>query len=674
MRLFNKKTNKSVIKPVVEFVDISNNTNMKKERKGIFFEKYKKKKEHKNSDDLFDYVSKEEDAISPTFIREIDKRDTVFNNKVDNYYVEVGTTVGFGRFYRSFFATMKGDNTNFGIFDDLYTGNFGEADSDVAIHISPTDDAKTRYALTRKIASLEADLINEQDTVKIKQLRDQLTELHHQEERLRKNYEKLYRTSIQVMVSSDILEKIKKFTNRMLKRMANQNIFFAAADTKQLPALLSMTPLDNTVNDFKHTFRNGETSNIADMFPFGFGTISHTTGILLGEDVYGNPVFYNDRHPSLQNYNSVTFGMSGSGKSMKTKIMQARKALERTMTTIIDYEFENRDWILNLGFPYIEFTPYNEEHTLNMFPVPRIVISRSGQTYCDIDDAVNAVSAVVFKLLKITTEKPLSGNKKILLKEAIQKCYQHLEISYDPDSIYEDSDMLKDGFVKIDRKIKKMPQAYNLYEDLANYPELSEERIIVKSFTKAGNIRSQSVFDCQTTVNFKDNLIVGMSVAGLDEIMRPLGLLIGTTNCWSTYERIPKSIKKDIIVDEAQNTMQEEEEATLLENRFRIARRRNIGMHAITQGFEVFLRKPQGMGILKNASTKFLFRQDPMDIDAVEGKFNLPEGAKMRLLNFSAGECILIAGNEMAHMRTKPTPYEYELFNTNPNEVEEDIV
>lgn len=623
---------------------------------------------------LFSNISKEKDTIAPTVIREIDKSDATIQGKPNDYYVEVGTTMGLTRYFRSFFARLLGENTYFGMFNDIFLGNFGDADSDIAIHVSPTDDTKIRFFLNRKISSLEADLDNEKRSVNAKAIRDNLVELHAQEERLRKNVEQLYSVSIQATVSGDCMDKVKKFSNSMIKRAANQTIFFKAADTKQLSGLLSMTPCDNTKREFKHTYKNMETSNVADLFPFGFGTISHTKGVLLGEDVYGKPVFYDDRHPFLMNYNSLTFGESGSGKSMKTKILQARKAIEQTMSCIIDFEHENREWILELGFPYMELTSTNTKDTMNIFPVPRIVLDRNGKRYADLDDAVNTVSAIVFKMLKITNEKPLSGNKKILIKEQIQRCYTNKDITYDADSIYEDFNLAAPGIFTMERPVKAMPQLIELYELMNTVSELKEEAIIIKSFTKAGNIKSQAVFDCQTTVDIRNSLILGISVEGLDEIMRPLGLYTAFTNAWSTYERMPKHIKKDIIIDEAQNAMQEDEEATLLENRIRIARRRNIGIHPVTQGFEVFLRKPQGLGILKNAATKFLFRQSAMDIEAIQGKFNLPEGAKERLLNFEQGECIFIVGNEMTQMRTKPMPHEYKLFSTNPNEVEEDVV
>lgn len=649
----------------------------KKEKKGLV-PPFGKKKPEGNPDlkSVFDLLPDEKDALSPSVIKEIDGDDeNQAGDRVNDYYVEVGSTIDICRYFRSFHAKLMGENTYFGMMSDLYLGQFGDSDADVALHVQPADDAKTRYVLSRKIASLEADLINESNTVKQKEINDQLRELHTQEERLRKNIEKLYAVSVQATVSNQDFDQMKKFSNTMVKRMTNQGMFFKAADTQQLEGLMAMTPLGSPGLHFNHTYKNLETSNLADMFPFGFGTISHNSGVIIGTDIFGKPVFYNDRHPGLQNYNSITFGVSGSGKSMSRKILQARKLMQsETMTTIIDYELENKGWITELGYPYLEFRPGASEYTINVFPVPRTVKNKKGDIYVDLDDAMNTVYAIVIKMLLITSGESPAGSKKILIKEAIQKCYEVQGINHEPDSLYENNNTIQDGIFSVERRFKPMPQLINLYEVMHGTGELKGEALIIKSFTKAGNIRSQSVFDCQSNVDISRSLAVGFSVDGLDDIMKPLGLYVCSSFAWSTYERLPKIVKKDIIIDEAQNMMQGDEEADWLENRYRIARRRNIGMHAITQGFEVFLRKKQGLGIMKNASTKFLFRQDGLDIEAVENKFNLPDGAKGKLLGFDAGECILIVGNEMALLKTNPTQSEYGYFTTNPNEEVEEVV
>lgn len=653
-----------------------------KNRKGSKSDSYEFKSEEQENRNIKDkketnneYSSTtEKDIISPTIIREIGKNDSTITGVSNEYYVEVGATANPARYFRSFLATMTGENTYFGILNDLYLGIFGDADCDIAIHVSASDKQKARRVLSRKIEGLRSDLDLTQKNTKRREILDQLRDLEAQEERLRRNIENLYNFALQATVSGENIQDVKKYCNVMVKRMMNHGVHFRAADTKQLHALMALTPCDNVKKDFAYAIKPIESSNLADFFPYGFGTISHNNGIPIGEDPYGKIVMYHPRHPSMQNYNSLTFGQSGSGKSMKEKMMRSRNLSFGIYTTVIEYDRdkEHKGWIQALGFKYIEFNPMNDQYTLNVFPIPTVKVNpQTKEQVLDLDDAINTVAAIIYKMLRMITEQSITGTKKIRIKEAIQDCYFSKDITYSPDSIYESSNLLDDGYYSIKNVIKAMPQLCDLYETMKSNKymgELKEEAEIIKAFTKAGTVKGQTIFDCQTTVDFENELLVGMCVADLDEIMKPLGLYLATTNSWNAYERLPKKIPKDIVIEEAQNMMVEDDEANWLEERCRTARRRNIGMHPITQGFEVFLRKPQGLGILKNASTKFLMKQDAMDIDAVEKKFFLPKGVKNRLLSFDKGECILIVENEMIQMRTKPMPYEYKMFSTNPNE------
>lgn len=92
-------------------------------------------------------------------------------------------------------------------------------------------------------------------------------------------------------------------------------------------------------------------------------------------------------------------------------------------------------------------------------------------------------------------------------------------------------------------------------------------------------------------------------------------------------------------------------------------------MCAITQGFEVFLRLPQGMGILKNASTKFLLRQESIDISAVQDRFSLSEGEAEFLLTASKGYGIVKVNNDASIFYGDVTESEYNMFTSDPNDL-----
>lgn len=651
-----------------------------------FFSALKEKNKEKDISDpklgiLLENRPTEKQTILPTLIKEVDNSDNAKGTKLeyayDDYMVEVGSTIGDKRYYKSFFGKLTTDSTYFGMFNDLYLGNFGIADCDIAIHSREANKTFMLYKMDLTIKSLRVDLSNASDPTTYDELFEEISKLEARRKRLKKNLEKLYSTSIQVTLSSNSLKEIKKTTNSFIRDMSNNGVYFTSADTQQVPAIMSLTPCDNTFQEFVHTFKPVETSAMADMYPYGFGSINHDGGFIMGENMYGKPVPYNSRSWKLRNYNSITFGVSGAGKSMANKIKLERGTfvnIEKKRTAIIDYEKENMEWMRKLGLPYLELSAaFDTEYSFNMFSVPRLMKMRTGQLYADLDDSINSVLAAILKLFVIV-EHPVKGSQKLEIKQAIFETYQHKGFTYDADSIYQVSQR-ESGLFTFDRTVKTAPQLSDLYEILgqSKYSGLSEHRNIIKYFTQAGTIKGQTIFDCQTKgFDIENSPIIGVSVDGLDEVMRPLALQVVKTSIYKTYERLPKHLEKDIYIDEAQNLMEIEEDATQFEKEIRIARRRNIGMHPITQGFEVFLRedRPQGLGIMKNCATKMLLRQDVLDIEAIDGKFPLPAGVKSQLLNFDSGEMILMAGDETEWLRTNPTASEYELFNTNPNESE----
>ncbi|MFZ5650826.1 MAG: hypothetical protein ACOY4I_08225 [Bacillota bacterium] len=213
----------------------------------------------------------------------------------------------------------------------------------------------------------------------------------------------------------------------------------------------------------------------------------------------------------------------------------------------------------------------------------------------------------------------------------------------------------------------------DLYNLMKEDPELKNAADILKTFTGYGGSRSNSIFDCQSNVDISKCQAFTICVADLDEeILRPLGLFIATKWTWEIFGG-DRSVLKMIVTDETQLIMDRNvpELAGWLENAFRRARKKNISMCSATQGFEVFLRAEQGIGVLKNSTTKILLKQDSVDIEAVQEKFNLSEGESACTLLFKKGQGIIKVDNDSALINITHTPREYMMFTSDPNDVVE---
>lgn len=611
------------------------------------------------------------DHMAPPMAKELSPSDMTMEGKAEDYMVEVSATTDFARYFRSFTATMKTSTTYAGMYDQLYQGDFGNGNVDIALHIRPADENRTLHDLARMIAGLESDYGLTNNTTRQAKIRDAIIDLQQQEQRIRRNIERMYFVSTQAVVSSTSKEELKRFSNAMIKRFAGQGVILRPNDRKQLPAITCTTVFDQE-QVFEKSFRHMESSCIADLFPLGQGGISHTDGVVLGYDNYRQLVYLNPWQPGLPNAHMVIFGRSGTGKSFTIKLLTLRSAIMGIRTGIIDpdrkYEYENM--VTALGGSYIKLDPGSNQH-INMFDV-NVAEDENGQLTIELDQSVNAVQAIIFKMLSSIDPKLLDdGPTKILIREKIRDLYTSFGITNDPESVFETGTSKQgDKFVLGGRQLKRMPTLSDFHTFIENEPRLKKIAAVLKVFTKKGNDPVMGIFDCETNVDIKNDVVFAFAVGNLEEtILKPLGMFIATKWMKENFAYQNRFQKKRIIVDEAQVPMKTPEMADWMEDSFRQMRRYNCSMVAASQGFEVFMSVPQGLGILKNATIKLILRQEPIDIDAVQGKFNLSEGESFFVLRSPKGTGILMVDNESTILNVLATPQEEELFTTDPNQL-----
>ncbi len=622
------------------------------------------------------------DFIAPSIVREIIPPDkNMLGQRSGEYYVEVGGTAEMVRYFRSFYAALTTGYTHAGMLSGLYAGDFGEADCDVAVHVIPTDSERTMWNLEQKIAQKEVAFKEEPNPARKQRIVREIQDLQRQHANLVSGDETVMNTAIQVLASARDFEVFKRFCNVLVKSFAGKGIVLRPADGNQLTALLNMTPLDP--GRLSYPFRNAEASNLADWFPFGLGGIRHKNGIVIGEDNLGKLVFFNPWHYSNGNYNIVIFGRSGFGKSFLIKLMVARLLVTPISTqsgpkdvrvAIIDPapEKEYRNLMCALGFPHIELSPYSR-HRINMFDLYEQE-DEDGRARVNLEETVKAVRAVVFRMIRgyDNRDEILAGNVKIKIEDLIKKLYSDRGITEDPDDLYDPVQPGGRDFC-LERRKKTMPVLSDLYGLMKDDPDLAKAAEILRTFTRHGGSRSNSIFDCQSNVDITKCQAFTICVADLDEeILRPLGLFIATKWCWEIFGG-DRLVPKMIVTDETQLIMDRSvpELAGWLENAFRRSRKRNISMCSATQGFEVFLRVEQGLGVLKNSTTKILLKQDSVDIEAVQEKFNLSEGEAACTLLFKKGQGIIKVDNDSALINITHTPGEYMMFTSDPNDVVE---
>lgn len=620
------------------------------------------------------------DFIAPSLIRETTPKDILSEGvKADDYYVEIGGTTQFARYFRNFYAEITGGSTYAGMFNNLYIGDFGQgnldADIDIAIHVDPVDTTTELDEVATRIRAIRSDLYREMPDEKRSKLEDELVDLTERQRRLRQNIEKAFRAAIQVVTSSNNVKNLKKFSNLIVRRFRGNQIILRSPDGKQLDSLFNMTPLAKSPNYKEHTF-SFETSNLADMFPFGNGKISHNKGIIWGKDHLGRPIFYDGWNGNLMNKNMVIIGGSGAGKTQAALKLIHHDTYRGIRHAIICPKGDYRRYITDMGCPYIDLG-IDSKYRINFFDVDieEQIVNDEILKRVNIESTVAAARAIVYRMIKILDDSVLTGIVKVRIDNKIRELYADKGITTDPNSLYEmyngEDSTTDNEDISIKRRFKKMPQMFDLYDKLKDDPNTQIAAELIKNFTKYGDSPTQAIFDCQSTVKISNSPLFGFGLADLDEeIMKPLGLFISTKWLSTKFAHKDRHIRKRVVVDEAQIPMENEETAQWLENEFRVVRFFNTSMVAITQGVEVFERSKYGLGILKNAPTKLFLKQDSIDIKDIKSKFNLTE-YEMSFLVEKAGKGlgILHIDEERSIIQVTSSLYEAMLFETNPDEI-----
>ncbi|MDY7989813.1 DUF87 domain-containing protein [Paenibacillus polymyxa] len=611
------------------------------------------------------------DFAAPSFIRETIPHDiTAENVKMDNYAVEVGGTLIPARYFRSFFVEIASGNTWAGMLDSLIRGDYGKGDVDLVLHIFPSSSDQELNEIGRRIAGLLSDLGDEKDVRKIDAMRDEITDLKQRQKRIRLNVERSFKVTIQVIVSSPDWKGLMKLCRSLVQRFAGKSLYLRSADGQQLHALQGVLP---TTSAFKHAEEHVlslESSNVTDLFPFGGGSLNHRTGVVIGKDRAGRPVWLDNWHPDLANYHMCIIGRAGAGKSFVTKLFSHRSAHIGRQVGIIDWKGEYGDFLRALGCPFLELSEHSK-YRINPYDVD-ITELAEGTRYVDIEEAANSVQALAFKMISVYDRSVLTGEVKVFIGTAIREQYAQQGITSDPESLYIQGDM-EDGKFRVGGTRKAMPELVGLFDKMLNSSSEAVRKAaeLLKPFTRKGNMSSYSIFDCQSNVELKKAPLFAFAINRLDaEIMRPISLFVTERWMMERWAKKHPELQKLLIIEECQNIFLDEDfGAVWAEGAFREGRSTNTGIVPVTQGLEVFTRSQAGMAAIKNSPIKIIGIQESLDIEAVRGKLALTEGeADFLVYQARKGDMLVKVDNQSSIVHVDASPFEHMLFTSDPND------
>ncbi|MHB8913569.1 MAG: VirB4-like conjugal transfer ATPase, CD1110 family [Minisyncoccota bacterium] len=507
---------------------------------------------------------------------------------------------------------------------------------DISIFIHPIETETALRGFQKKVAEVQSQ-INERESKGL--VRDPLLDTAYQDleslrDSLQQAQEKLFDVGLYLALYGDTKEEITKTEGAIRAILDAKLVYTKPALFQQEQGFRSCLPLGSD-ELLVHSKLNS--SPLSSIFPFVSFDLTSDRGILYGINRHNSSLIIFDRF-SLENYNSVVFAKSGSGKSYATKLEILRSLMFGTDVIVIDPEREYDQLAEATGGRSFNISLSSENH-INPFDLPPV---REDEDPKDILRS-NIISLVgLFRIML----GGLSPEEDAIVDRAISETYALKDITGEADFSNAEPPLLSD----FEQVLSGMEGSDSLIERLSKYTR----------GTWAGFMNQP------TNIDLKQQFAV-FSVRDMEDELKPIAMYIITHYIWNEVRHEMK--KRLLIIDEAWWMMKSEDTASFLYSLAKRGRKYYLGVCTITQDVEDFLKSPYGRPILTNSSMQLLLKQSPTTIDVLQKTFNLTDEEKYLLLEAGVGEGLFFAGLKHVAIKIVTSYTEDQIITSDPSQL-----
>jgi type IV secretory pathway VirB4 component len=588
---------------------------------------------------LLDFLTKKKEAapeVAPVLPSEIYRRgalelaDTIAPTalKVGARELEIGE-----QFARSFYTISYPSTLTDGWLSRIV--NLDQA-FDLAIHVHPVDTGQALRKFQKKVAEIQSQ-IGERESKGL--VRDPALDAGYQNledlrDRLQQAQEHLFEVGLYLTLFGDSKEAIDKVEGEIRGYLEGMLVYMKPAIFEQEKGFRTTLPLAGD-ELMVHTQLNS--GPLSSMFPFVSFDLTSDRGILYGINRHNSSLILFDRF-SLENYNSVVFAKSGSGKSYAVKLEILRSLMFGTDVLVIDPEREYEYLAEATGGRSFGIS-LSSEHHINPFDLPALA---EGEEPADILRAniINLVGLFRIMLGGLTPEEDA------IIDRAISETYALKDITGDRDFSGIEPPLLSD----FETILSGMEGSASLLERLSKYTR----------GTWSGFLNQPTNIDI-------DQQFIVFSVRDMEDELKPVAMYIITHYIWNAVRRNLK--KRLLVIDEAWWMMKAEDTASFLYSLAKRGRKYYLGLATITQDVEDFLKSPYGRPILTNSSIQLLLKQSPTTIDILQKTFNLTDEEKYLLLESGVGEGLFFAGLKHVAIKIVASYTEDQIITSDPSQL-----
>ncbi len=507
---------------------------------------------------------------------------------------------------------------------------------DITMFFHPVDTGVILRKLLKKTAEVQSQISerSEKGLVRDPMLDTAYQDLESLRDKLSQAQEKLFLFGLYLTIYADSIEDLNREEAEVKSMLEARLVYTKPALFQQREGMTSVFPYCQD-ELLVHNYLNSSPASSA--FPFTSFDLTANKGILFGINRHNNSLVLFDRF-SLENYNSIMFAKSGSGKSYTAKLEILRSLMFDTDVIVIDPEREYEYLAEAVGGRYFNIS-LTSKHHINPFDLP---VPREDESSSDILRSHIIGLVGLFRLML----GGLSPQEDSVIDRAIAETYATKDITADSD------------FSQI-----TPPTLSDLALVLASMEGGESLAMRMKKFTEgtwSGFINQPS------NVNINVRLAV-FSIRDMEEELRPIAMYLIINHIWSAVRRTLR--KRLMVVDEAWIMMKHPDSASFLYGIAKRARKYYLGLATITQDIADFMASPYGKPIITNSSIQILLKQSPASINAVQEAFNMTEEEKFLLLESDVGEGIFFAGLKHVAIKIHASYTEHQIITSDPAEL-----
>ncbi len=507
---------------------------------------------------------------------------------------------------------------------------------DVSIFVEPIETAQVLRTFQKKVAEVQSQINarEQKGLVRNPMLDTAYQDLENLRDQLQQAQEKLFDVGLYITIYAESSGELDKIESEIKSILESKLVYVKPALFQQEQGFKTTIPI---ATDELKVYSKLNSAPLSSLFPFISFDLTSDKGILYGVNRHNSSLVLFDRF-SLENYNSITFAKSGSGKSYMTKLEILRTLMFDVDVIVIDPEKEYEYLADAVGGRYFNIS-LNSEHHINPFELPT---PGEGESFSNVlrSNIINLVGLFRIMMGGLTPEEDA------IIDRAITETYALKDITADSNFENVEPPLMSD----FELVLSGMDGGESLAQRLTKYTR----------GTWAGFINRPSNVD----MNKK---FVVFSLRDMEDELKPIAMYIITRYIWNM---IRKQLKKRLLViDEAWWMMKSPDTASFLLSLAKRGRKYFLGLATITQDVDDFMKSEYGAPIVQNSSIQILLKQSTSSVDHLQEVFKLTDEEKYLLLESDVGEGIFFAGLKHVAIKVIASYTEDQIITSDPSQI-----